>query len=209
MLYTHIETHYIVLYVTVSNPLAQLDDLKMRSPTAAAAATRTAPEPEAEPDLVSFLTTFEQPPKWQAEWTTTAGQFCAQNDLQMPPKMDSSKGCYRCRRDSTGTDTSNEQQAAGKFARRLRGDFASWEGGKVEEEGRRCKEGSNNICMTKRELTGRGGGGNTRATVRESSQSWSVGRQLCGFAMCRLDNLWPRACTHTHTHRVCAGNECE
>lgn len=54
MLYTHIKTHYIVLYVTVSNPLAQLDDLKMRSPTAAAAATRTAPEPEAEPDLVSF-----------------------------------------------------------------------------------------------------------------------------------------------------------
>lgn len=115
----------------------------MRSPTAAATAARTAPEP----DLVSLLTTFEQPPKWQAEWTT-AGQFCAQNDLQMPPKMDSSKGCYHCRRDSTGTDTSNEQQAAGKFAMRLRGDFASWEGGKVEKEGRRCKEGSNTICMT-------------------------------------------------------------
>lgn len=29
---------YIVFYITVSNPLAQLDDLKMRSPTAAAAA---------------------------------------------------------------------------------------------------------------------------------------------------------------------------
>lgn len=148
MLYTYIQTHYIVLYVTVSNPLAQLDDLKMRSPTAATtAATRTAPVPE--PELVSFLTTFEQPPKWQAEWTTTAGQFCAQNDLQMPPKMNSMKGCYRCRRDSTGTDTSNEQQTADKFARRLRGDFTSWGGGKkVKEQGRRYKEGPNTICMT-------------------------------------------------------------
>lgn len=38
---------------------------------------------------------------------------------------------------------------------------------------------------------------------QSENQARVVGRQLCGFAMCRLDNLWPRACTHTHRHTHC------
>lgn len=94
---------------------------------------------------------------------------------------------------------SSRQQAAGKFARRLRGDFASREGGESRKKAGGAKKAPTLFAWLSASWLA---AEEVEIRAPQSENQARVGRQLCGFAMCRLDNLWPRACTHTHTHRV-------